>query len=544
MGTVYFVQHESGNHYALKAMNRAGLTGDDQLRRFLREIRLSKALDHPNIVRTVDAGQARDGRPYIVTEFYPRGDLRQWLQQHGPISTPLAVYWMWETAKALDYGWREHTMIHRDIKPANLLISPNGSIRVTDMGLAKRMTSDGTQLTKEGTSLGSANYASPEQALAKEDMDCRSDLYSLGATFYHLLTGGPMFDGATPAEVLMHQIKRTPTPIAASRPDLPAAFARMIHRLIAKDPNDRPRDPAAFIEEITAVANEIGVDLDTFDFERLAAVTDPSQTIADQSPSRPGGTAAAFVPTEVLPKAGMVALRREGDLTPWPGTKAWLRIWDQRSNAAWDVAVYASFPVRFGRAIDDSIDMPLRLYPVDQLKAESMKLSSVHGEFNATRDWWTVMDARSRNGTKVDGLDALSGKPMDVQATTLVQPAGVITLKCHALPRSVGNLVAIDEDVISASLSPALVALRPENRPRLAFALVREYLPIGGHDPNTSLVPPGMAAPRAGTLWWYEGCFFWQEHKGHGLKTLSPGAKWDAGELAFAIDILTNDLFM
>ena len=220
--------------------------------------------------------------------------------------------------------------------------------------------------------------------MASEDMDCRSDLYSLGATFYHLISGKQVFDGSTPAEILMHHVKMVPTPLSELCPDLPAPMVELIHRLIAKVPDERPNGPAALLGELKAMADGIGLDLDNFDFARHASAFEPVPVIADDPETRPGERNLTVEPTVVLPKSGgIVALRRPEDTPrPWPGAKALLKISDARTGGSWDVALLAAFPVRFGRAVGESVEMSIRLYPVDKFKAESMSLSSVHGEFD------------------------------------------------------------------------------------------------------------------------------------------------------------------
>ena len=145
----------------------------------------------------------------------------------------------------------QQRIVHRDIKPENLLVTPSGEVKVADFGLA-RVLADNLELTQEGVTLGTPLYMSPEQAAGKP-VDVRSDLYSLGATVYHLLAGQPPFTGTTGLAVALAHQRESPPPIAAYRPELPAGLGRIVDQLLAKTPQERCDSPTDLLQAVEAV---------------------------------------------------------------------------------------------------------------------------------------------------------------------------------------------------------------------------------------------------------------------------------------------------
>jgi len=147
----------------------------------------------------------------------------------------------------------EQGVVHRDIKPDNLLVTPSGDVKVADFGLARVLAGpEGVELTQDGMTLGTPLYMSPEQAEGR-GVDARSDLYSLGATVYHLLAGRPPFDGPTPLAVAMAHIREPLTSIATLRPDLPAGLCRIVDTLLAKEPGRRFASPVDLLHAIAEI---------------------------------------------------------------------------------------------------------------------------------------------------------------------------------------------------------------------------------------------------------------------------------------------------
>ncbi len=208
--------------------------GRDAEARFLREAQSAGRLSHPNIVTIYDVGEA-DGFAYIAMEYLTGATLRE-VMDRGPMPLDLALETAQQMAEALAFA-HAHGVIHRDVKPANVMISGGqGRIKLTDFGIAHLANSDRTQA---GQMLGSPRYMSPEQAMGRE-LDGRSDLFSLGAVLYEMLTGRYAFDGDNLPMIVYRVIHDTPVAAASLRSNLPAALAELLDRLLDKDPAARP----------------------------------------------------------------------------------------------------------------------------------------------------------------------------------------------------------------------------------------------------------------------------------------------------------------
>jgi serine/threonine-protein kinase len=216
-------------------------------RRFLNEIKLARKITHPNIVRVFTFEQWRDQR-FIVMEYIDGVGLEQWLKRRGPVPVEegarLGCGLASGLGKAHDLG-----IVHRDIKPENILIDSSGSPRILDFGIA-RLTDSG--ITQAGMTIGSPRYMSPEQVEGKP-VDLRSDLYSLGLVLYLVFTGRDAFTGPDMRSVLAQQIQAAPAAPRSLRPDLPLEIERLLERLLAKNPAERP-----------ATASEVSAALDRF----------------------------------------------------------------------------------------------------------------------------------------------------------------------------------------------------------------------------------------------------------------------------------------
>ena len=184
MSSVYLATQESlGRKVAIKVLRE---TGNEEFReRFVREGKFIAALNHPNIITIHDIGQLKDGRYYIAMEYVEGGDLTQYENQQLPPKVALTI-----TKQIADVLHVVHAngIVHRDIKPANILFRKNGTVILSDFGIAKELKGLDSDITQEGAALGSPSYSSPEQSLGKE-IDFRSDFYSLGVVLLQMLTG-------------------------------------------------------------------------------------------------------------------------------------------------------------------------------------------------------------------------------------------------------------------------------------------------------------------------------------------------------------------
>ena len=147
----------------------------------------------------------------------------------------------------------KNKIVHRDIKPSNIIRSVNGEIKLTDLGIA-RIDASETSLTVTQATIGTPAYASPEQCTNAHQTDTRSDIYSLGATLYHLATGVPPFSGASPVEIMLNVIKKSPEPLVKKRPDLSLRLISLIEQMMAKNPAKRPQNAASLLAKINAIS--------------------------------------------------------------------------------------------------------------------------------------------------------------------------------------------------------------------------------------------------------------------------------------------------
>jgi serine/threonine-protein kinase len=228
------------------------LTGDpDALARFSREARLSRRLSHPSLVRGRKAGLDRaSGRYYLVLEYVDGPTAHAALEAAGPFPVGVAVRVGIDIARALGY-LHDRRYVHRDVKPDNILLEPGAPAKLADLGLAKEQTGDG-QITSDGESVGTSFYMSYEQALSAELVDGRSDVYALGATLYHLLTGGVPFPGATHEEVLRGKARGAFRPVGERNPAVPAAVADLIAATLTRDPRARLQSAGELADALEA----------------------------------------------------------------------------------------------------------------------------------------------------------------------------------------------------------------------------------------------------------------------------------------------------
>ncbi|WP_020468606.1 serine/threonine-protein kinase [Zavarzinella formosa] len=260
MGRVYKALHLTmGRIVALKVL-APNLTKTDMARElFRREVRAAAKLNHPNIVAAFDANQAGESC-FLVMEFVDGPNLSELVKRRGPLPTDQSCEFIRQTATGLANA---HAMglIHRDIKPANLLVQTTAAgpvIKILDFGLAHIVApdkpSDLSDANGEFMVMGTPDYVSPEQARNKSSVDVRSDLYSLGCTFYYLLTGAVPFPGGSALEKIVRHYSDEPTDIRTLRPEIPEQLAVIVHRLLAKKPDERFADAHDLINALNRLA--------------------------------------------------------------------------------------------------------------------------------------------------------------------------------------------------------------------------------------------------------------------------------------------------
>jgi tRNA A-37 threonylcarbamoyl transferase component Bud32 len=246
MSTVYRAFDEKlEREVAIKLLHREIAADSDQLERFRREARAVARLSHPHIVGVIDAGED-EGRPYIVFEHVDGETLKERIRRRGGLPIDEAIAYAIEIARALGCA-HSRGIVHRDVKPQNVLIDEEGSAKVTDFGIARSLHEEG--LTADGRVLGTTDYVSPEQALGQE-VDGRTDIYSLGVVLYEMLTGEVPFHGETQVSVAMKHVREELPDIQRERPEVSATLAAVLDRMTDKDLDHRYADIPSVIEDL------------------------------------------------------------------------------------------------------------------------------------------------------------------------------------------------------------------------------------------------------------------------------------------------------
>ena len=220
------------------------------IQRFMQEAQICiNKLNHPNIVKGYDVGYEVNNDCYFyVMELVEGHNLRQLLEKWGPFSEPVAVKIMLQLASALNHA-ALFNLVHRDIKPDNIILTPDGNVKLCDLGLARDWAVD-LSLTRTGAVMGTPFYISPEAAQGQEGLDCRSDIYSLGATMYHMLVGQVPFSGTNSNVVLRRHIVEQLIPPKERREDLAPELSAIIEMMMEKNVDDRYQTPGELIEDL------------------------------------------------------------------------------------------------------------------------------------------------------------------------------------------------------------------------------------------------------------------------------------------------------
>ncbi|MGD0898754.1 MAG: serine/threonine-protein kinase [Thermoguttaceae bacterium] len=254
MAEVYLAEQRPLKRWVALKILRAELANDQTyLKRFHREAQAAASLVHANIVQIHEVGHL-DGLHFIVQEYVQGQNLRDWLSREGLPALPQALSIMRQVASALAKA-AEAGVVHRDIKPENILLTASGEVKVADFGLARVLRQTEAEVTQVGMTMGTPLYMSPEQVEGKP-LDPRSDLYSFGVTCYHMLSGNPPFVGDTALAVAVQHVRNPPRPLETLRPDLPPALLDAVHRLLAKDPDQRWQSARDLLRELCRIHQE------------------------------------------------------------------------------------------------------------------------------------------------------------------------------------------------------------------------------------------------------------------------------------------------
>ncbi|WP_339687456.1 serine/threonine protein kinase [Gimesia maris] len=255
MATVYLAEQVSlKREAAIKVMHSELMSDETHVRRFEREAKAAAGLTHPNIVQVYMTGDF-EGTHYIAQEYVRGVNLKEHLARNTPPDCTLILRIMRQVTAALNAA-AEKGIVHRDIKPENIMITSRKLIKVADFGLAQiGQTEERVNLTQVGTTMGTPLYMSPEQVNGR-NLDQRSDIYSLGVTCYHLISGKPPFHGETALSIAVKHLNEAAYPLKKRRPDLPEELCNLVHRMMEKDPNKRPGNAAELMQEIKKISED------------------------------------------------------------------------------------------------------------------------------------------------------------------------------------------------------------------------------------------------------------------------------------------------
>ena len=249
LGTVYKAQQISmGRVVALKVLHKKWMKDEEFKKRFLLEARLAGRLSHQNLIQVFDVGRDHD-QYFFAMEYVDGETVEQIIDREGPMPVDRAFDIVIQVLRAVTYIWK-HKIVHRDIKPGNIMVTRSGITKLADFGFVKSKFDP--LLSTEGEVLGTPDYISPEQAMGHPDIDFRSDIYALGASLYHMLSGRPPF-GGTSSEVMEKHIREEPCDPREYRKDIPEPAVHLVQKMMAKDPDERYTNTQELFEDIELV---------------------------------------------------------------------------------------------------------------------------------------------------------------------------------------------------------------------------------------------------------------------------------------------------
>ncbi len=510
--------------------------GTDPVARLERETRITRSLDHANIVRCLDHGLGRDGQMFLVLEFMKDGDLKDLLEDYGPLPEPVALSIARQVAAALEAAHRQQ-VLHRDVKPGNIFLAADGHAKLADFGFARSNRANHTQLTMAGSVLGSPLYMAPEQVTADAALDVRCDLYGLGCVLYHCLAGTPPYNGGMTQVLRAHCVAAIPD-VRRGRPEISATTAALVTRLLQKDPSSRPPDPTAaklaIIEAMAGVhlrpdqkvplprkdgrdddgdddggrtasgrlRSSTTVDLDLQAAARAveqagkAASTPPSTprpTVVPQPPA-PTPAVAAPRPTEREPTGWSVESREEPTLhMPPPAPRAQAMAPAAPSQAGSGVRA----PAAVGWAGDwltltGTGEVQLCLWARTRLVAGKLRGTGVdlclrnypeeqHREACTRISRAHLALTLDGASATVEDLGSANGTVCDGQPLAARSPLALEAGRDHLVEVSRTVVLRVRAVTGGDGRFDALVIGRPANRPGLAYALVHRGITVGGN---------------------------------------------------------------
>ncbi len=302
MGRVYEGRHtESKQRVAIKVLHADVATDEVAVERFRREYETAEQLRHPNVIKVIEFGTTPEGSHFMTMEYLEGEELGHRVRSTGAQPLPSIVRVICQAALALDFA-HSFGVIHRDLKPDNIFLcrSPEGDIvRLLDFGSVKLQVEMGPKLTAFGTTLGSPYYMSPEQAMGKQDVDHRTDVFALAAILYEMLTGKIAFEGSSIAEILMKIVSGNPDPVTALKPGLPPSLDDVVEKGIRKEKERRWASAGALAD---ALCTALGLDGDHKKWANApTAVLEQAVVSATPAPPKPFGAPSLSPPPKQRP---------------------------------------------------------------------------------------------------------------------------------------------------------------------------------------------------------------------------------------------------
>jgi serine/threonine-protein kinase len=246
MGEVYLAEQLTMHRtVALKILHNKWADDEEFRKRFLLEARAAGKLNHQNLIQVYDVNKYQ-GKYYFSMEFIDGVTVEDLIRHEGALPVEKVIDICMQVCQALKY-LANHNIVHRDIKPANIMVTKDGTVKLGDFGFIQSVWD--AELMQEGTTIGTPDYISPEQARGERNLDVRSDIYSLGASLFHMLTGKTLFQGSC-SKVMRDHIETTPPKLEDLRKDLPKDLKRMLEKMTAKQPIDRYQTPDEVIKDL------------------------------------------------------------------------------------------------------------------------------------------------------------------------------------------------------------------------------------------------------------------------------------------------------
>ena len=260
MGRVYLgVDQALDRKVAIKVLPTQRARDQASVARFMNEAKSAARLNHEHIAQVYFAGE-HNSIPFIAFEYVQGTNVRTYIENHGVLPLAQAITYLLQISHALAHA-ATHQVIHRDVKPSNILITSGGRAKLIDMGLARLLTHANVDndLTASGVTLGTFDYISPEQARDPRNADARSDIYSLGCTFFFMLTGRPPFSEGTMLQKLLQHQGDEPPDVRDFQPNIPPYISQIIQKMMAKDPKSRYQTASELVDDLTEAAKMIGL---------------------------------------------------------------------------------------------------------------------------------------------------------------------------------------------------------------------------------------------------------------------------------------------